>query len=461
MQKLAAYLLERHEGMQWAEARATEAVRLRTLIEDWIRKKGASEATSPGSYTAEDGSPATLDVQAATDGDRTWWFARLTEITAEGRVFEASISITNAGDKVAVYSTLEVGSDSTQVSPVEAKPKCPRIVRTLLQLPVQWKHGFTEIRRLKRVQGFDAGEGLAAELKHPERTLPFVVVSQESAGPALPDLDNQLAFELAGIANVVVVDTDAAWALTDHLGARLSCYAGAVRLYWPRMTINADPYHHPLWTATRLRAESNDLAETRDRLLSHSRSLVMRASALSVVRPPEIDDIRSASSRRAFAELRQKANSVQDHVELAALFEKDNDELRRANEELNAQVTSLQDRVAKLESESAALKAHLRAKDAQSSVGLQGLPSEAAVDTSQDLGEPADGDERYYKKKYSANDHDVMIRWKDCGHNRWQGSSPADKARKGIEKLEGGRSGWKNMKHCANCTGGGVWMVRW
>lgn len=218
MQKLAAYLLERHEGMHWPEARATEASRLRELIEEWIRRKGASEISSPGSYTAEDGSPATLDVQDATDGDRTWWFARLTETTAEGRVFEASISITNASDKVAVYSTLEVGSDSTLVSPVEVEPRCPRVVRTLLELPGQWRHGFTEVRRLSRVEGFDAGEGLAAELKHPERTLPFIVVSRAGAELALPDLDRLLASDLAGISNVVVVDSDAAWALTDHLG---------------------------------------------------------------------------------------------------------------------------------------------------------------------------------------------------------------------------------------------------
>lgn len=171
----------------------------------------------------------------------------------------------------------------------------------------------------------------------------------------------------------------------------------------------------------------------------------MGASALSVVRPPEIDEIRSAATKRAFAELREKANSVQDHVELAALFEKDNGRLRSDNGDLSVQAAELQARVVKLEGESAALKAHLQAKEAQSSAGSQRLLSEAAVDSSQDLGEPLEGDVRFYKKKYSANDHDVMIRWQDCGHAKWQGSSPADKARKGIEKLESGRSGWKHI----------------
>ena len=71
------------------------------------------------------------------------------------------------------------------------------------------------------------------------------------------------------------------------------------------------------------------------------------------------------------------------------------------------------------------------------------------------------GDERFYKKHYDAPMHDIMLRVGDCGHNSWENAHSADKARKGIARLEGGRNDWKTVQHCASCTGGGMWRVRW
>jgi len=48
----------------------------------------------------------------------------------------------------------------------------------------------------------------------------------------------------------------------------------------------------------------------------------------------------------------------------------------------------------------------------------------------------------------------------DCGHNSWQGANKADKAKKGIAKLEGTEA-WRLVQHCGKCTGGGFWRVEW
>jgi hypothetical protein len=68
---------------------------------------------------------------------------------------------------------------------------------------------------------------------------------------------------------------------------------------------------------------------------------------------------------------------------------------------------------------------------------------------------------RFYKKKFAAAEHDIMARVNDCGHNKWQSAHAADKARKGIAKVEDGRTNWQTMQHCASCKGGGMWKVRW
>ena len=191
----------------------------------------------------------------------------------------------------------------------------------------------------------------------------------------------------------------------------------------------------------------------------------MGASALSVVRPREIDGIRSAANRQVFTDLRERARTLQDHAELADLYEKDNDHLRAINAELEAHIGELQARVAKLDGDRIALVAHLQAatkeRSTQSLPGTENLAPEATIGNNQDFAEPTLGEIRFYKKRFSAPDHDVMVRVNDCSHNNWQSAHNADKARKGISKAENGRNDWQEIKHCAECTGGGMWKIRW
>jgi alpha-beta hydrolase superfamily lysophospholipase len=127
----------------------------------------------------------------------------------------------------------------------------------------------------------------------------------------------------------------------------------------------------------------------------------MHASALSVVRPREIDDIRGNAGRRAIIELKERATSLQDYAELADLYTKDNDQLRAVNVDLVNFVDELQVRVAKLEGDREALLAHLRAKElpTQLITGTDDIAPDAGVEDEDS--EPAHDEVRFYKKKYS------------------------------------------------------------
>lgn len=464
MQKIAAYLLERREGMNWPQARAEEVQKLKSSVTQWLLSKGAAALTSSGTYVSEDGSHATFAVEEATSGDRSWWMLRLEEVTTQGRRFVTAISVTNCTELVAVYASMEIGSDATAINHVEADPRCPKVIRSLLDLPGPWFHGKSKLTHLRSVEGFDAGEGLVAELKNPERTVPIIVVS-DAGGVTLPEIHKRMAYDMTGIANVVTVDVEASWALTDGLGQALSCYGGAVRLYWPKLSLKDDPFRHPLWTRGRLTASELDLSVVTERFRRQLRGLVMRAAALGVVRPKEIDVIRMASSNAAFAEMKAKATSLQDYVELADSYAKENEELRKASEALDAQAAELQTRIAALESERAALLLRVENAEVQLKYKAPQAEEEIAPDSSADESqsdtEPSDGEVRFYKKLYAAPTHDVLLRVADCGCNAWEGSESAHKARKGVAKLEGGRTDWKKMQHCASCTGGGMWRVKW
>lgn len=438
MQKVAAYLLERRDGMEVSDQRTLEAQRLQAEAMKWLTSKGATLVGAAGTYKPEDGSKGTFSIEQAEDGDRTWWLLRLQEETAEGRRFSVALSVTSGSDRIAVHVTLEAGWTTTRIMPVSMDPRCPRVVRNLLSLPGCWYHGASTLRELQTVNGFDAGGALAAELKHDDRTIPFVVISTANGKVALPELDSKLAYDLAGLANVVVLDEDAAWALTDEFGQDLCCYWGAVRLYWPHLAANQDRFFHPLWTAERLWSSGHNAIETRDRFRKQLRELLFRAAALSVIRPGDIDEIRDAAGRRALSDLRQRAASRDEFKELVDYCATENDQLHEERTSLRAQIGKLEAQVARLEAQVArlegarqALVAHLQAAKGASTEAVSAAediqPGSAGDEMTAAAGEPTPGEVRFYKKMYSGPSHDVMVHVRDCGCNNWESGHAGDK----------------------------------
>lgn len=464
MRKVATYLLERRERMNWQEARNEQESLIKADVLTWLRSKGAPNTESPGVYQAEDGSRATFTIEEAVDAHRAWWLLRLVEVTEKGRIFDAAVSVSKLDDTVTVYGTIKVGWEEKLIKPIPSDARCPRIIRSLLKAEGPWFHGTTRLRRLRRFTRFENGEGLAEEIADPTRTVPIVVVSMDDGGVALPRLDDRIAFDLAGLANVATVNAAAAWALTDRLGTKLACYRGGVRLYWPNLALSDDPFRHPLWTGRRLRDAGEDPKKTRERLRKHLRRTVMRASALSVSRPVEIARIRGASARHAFATMKAKARSAEDYEELADSYAADNDRLQQMTLDLQEQIDERNDRIVELEEQRDALLARVESAEVQLRYREE-TSSELSPDNSADEeegpGEPVAGEIRIYKKVHAAPGHDVMVHIGDCGHNSWQRAKKADKARKGISKLENGRRDWRKMQHCGSCTGGGMWCVEW
>lgn len=467
MQKVAAYILERNEDLLWPAARKTEGDRIRTVIESWLKSKGASSVDSTGTYAAVDQSNASHQVTTVVDGERSWRMFELSEVTSEGRKFVTSVSVTVGHKNVVVFVTMEVGSVATSITHIEVDPKCPKVVRELLSQPGGWFHGASRLRLLSQVDGFDAGESLALEIQNQDRTVPFVVVSRVFGTPALPNLDANLAHDLAGVANVYCVDDAAAWALTDVLRKPLSTYGGAVRIYWPRLAINDDPFRHQLWTATRLQGIDADQQTALERIRRQLRTIVLRASAASVVRPAEIDEIRGAAARSEYAELQMKAialedlkakaSSLADFKDIADSYAADNDKLRRELAARDTELEQLRDEVKRIEANKQALIFQLG--QVKPSEGAEVEPDAPEKDEADQP--PMPGDVRFYKKTHSKPVYDVLVRVSDCGHTAWQGAAKAEKAKKGLARLLGEHREWKSLQHCGSCTGGGMWKVQW
>lgn len=455
MQKVAAYLLERRVGMEDYEVRSAEIRSLRERALVWLCEKGGTPDANAGTFKPEDNGTGSFTVEEAIDGARSCWVLQLRESTAECRCYTTTATVTSSSNGVSVYVSVEVGWATARIVPTsDSDPRCPRIVRSLLDSERPWYHGASIVRPLEHVLGFDAGLALAADIERAERSLPIVVVSTEGGRAALPQLDERLAYDLAGLANVVGVDEDASWALTDILGVGRSCFRGAIRLYWPSVG-GRDHDFHPLWTAERLRS-TGELSSSPDRFRKHLRGLIFPAAARSIARPREIDAIRDAAERDAATTLRNQAFSLEEFRELATSYANDVDKLRDERTSLRATVDALETQVAKLDADRKALTARL----AEKSLSDLNRSDEFAPEAETSHQGPKPGETRFYKKQYSAPTHDILVRVQDCGCNRWEGANSADKARKGIAKLEG-RKDINHLQHCASCTGGGVWKARW
>lgn len=83
-------------------------------------------------------------------------------------------------------------------------------------------------------------------VESPDRQLPVVAISSGDGEEVVID-PVRAADRLLGLAHVAVLDFDAAWALTNAFGKRLSCFGGAVRVYWPAFSPKDDPYRHRLY----------------------------------------------------------------------------------------------------------------------------------------------------------------------------------------------------------------------
>jgi hypothetical protein len=450
MQELSAYLLE---AIGLGPGQLTERVSaIDTATSEWLIQKGAPDPTlNAGAFDSLTTNGNGRFIRERTTADTgVLEEVRLDEYSHGGQTFTTVLSAVALKDRVLLYATLSVTNTVSVIAPVYTDPRCPSVIRKLLSLFPDWSLSGNPLGQGKprSVLGEEAAESLMDQLGSAERVLPVVVVSENDDEILWPKLESELASDLAGLAHVVRIDEEASWALTDKLGQQNSCYRGAVRLYWPmrRDRLGDVQFSGSVWTASALLSKDHD-GKGLGRLRSTLRRRVMSVAALTVVPPTEVRDVKAFAARKRLQELEQRADSNSEELELAKLYVDENEELKNELEKTKSEIASLSGRAEMAEYALSQLKA------AEPS-------AEAEFSEPPASGEPQQGEERFYKKTHSKTAYDVLVRVDGCGHTTWQSATKADKAKKGVERLES-RNDWKSIQHCACCTGGGMWKVRW
>jgi hypothetical protein len=334
-----------------AESVADCVSRLRDTVAAWIRRKyetvwstqveldGASvqleprpqhalslteEAAGESSLTTVDWRHPHEDRDPAKSDDKLQWHTQV--IVARN---ESSVQL---------QIVVRILSLEFVVKPVAFSVGRPAVVESLLTR-FRCTHDGTEIPTSVRDLAADEVEVFVEDvLLNPFRRLPVLVLTPDMYSEIYSVEAQELLQSVLGYAAVATLrDKWAAFKLTECVGKSLSCYDGAVRLYWPRFSLDADPFQHPLYLKPQIRFHASN-----GRPLS--RHLFRFFSAISVFRLAEGNVIRAvrtnmAAARTAELELARKnlrEGSLDPKEREAAL-----EAAWRNNDELNERIKTI------------------------------------------------------------------------------------------------------------------------
>ena len=194
----------------------------------------------------------TLGWRHSDDKDESLEWDTACEVVSQQRTTEFSMLI-------------RLRSGSFLVSPVRYDIGAPRVIRDLArelacrvgESPVDTQH-----RDLTDSELPDFVEYLQSTGRRKAIILvsPHPITDQPLVRPG------ELSYELIGLADVYGAGRSALFGLTEVVGKEFSCYNGAVRLYYPRFSLDQSPYLHPLYLPAEIERQ-HDLGRSLSKFL--------------------------------------------------------------------------------------------------------------------------------------------------------------------------------------------------
>ncbi|MBI4220410.1 MAG: hypothetical protein HY682_09725 [Chloroflexi bacterium] len=268
---------------------------------------------------------------------------------------ECLVATADGETEVSVVVRLE--STAFRIAPSQFEIGRPRLVRRLVaELPCR-QNGRLLRATPQLLSVSDMPAFIERELLSPDRVLPVIVFSRDSWSDAYLADPGATADAVVGLAHVYALkDKWASFALTNELGRSLSCFNGAVRIYWPALARGSDPDRHSLVFPDRVRK-----IEAEGRLAD---ALFRRLAPISAVR-----FIQGAVTSKVLVALEEDETRLREQVrnglmdraalELQILEAWDaRDKLRRELEREQHTTIELELKIAELEDENRDLKAN-------------------------------------------------------------------------------------------------------
>jgi len=192
--------------------------------------------------------------------------------------------IARVDDKTEVAFLLRVGSSEFVIRPANYQIFHPKIVSDLLECcpcTINGKNlsNYARAVTIANIEDFK-NDHLLAE----DRRFPIFLISPDNDTGKYYIEPKEAQKRFLGIAQVAYVhDKWAGYALTDAVGKPFTCFDGAVRVYWPGLSLEDSPFHHPLFTKQRLLSYGGPQVH-----LDHLYKMVASITALRYVPGPTI-----------------------------------------------------------------------------------------------------------------------------------------------------------------------------
>jgi hypothetical protein len=346
MRRVACFVASSRLQADERPAAALDA--LADVVAAWLKEKGLpvwQEGTHK--LSLKGGREAIASIQRIAVGDDGEWEITFDEPLDTRRFFSRVCLGVRAG-MLHLFLEMRAGAEGYHVAPIGFDIRTPRVLRDLLERR-EWYVGRTlASTRPVRWHGADAGANFLAVIRHEDRNLPIVVVSQLQGAALTPTLANELARDLVGLAIVADLDEQASWSITREAGKEWSCFGGAIRIYWPIRLRQMLAREHPLWTRDRLLETAGTEAEAARRIRDQLRRWLHELSTYAVDEPQVLFALRSDANRARIQALRDEAATQNDYQKLAeelqdrcTYLESELERTREQSEELRAQNVSL------------------------------------------------------------------------------------------------------------------------
>ncbi len=230
------------------------------ICQNWISQKGGPDLQysvgERGDFSAPDCKGAIRTVHYE---DGRIWAARLEDIreTGAGRNWTTDLFVEARGRSLVRFGA-ELVLRSSEPDGEHFSHSRPRVVKDILATLSAEADG-VPLADYPEVVDDTGVDDFIELLGKGNRRLPIVAISRDETGETQVD-PGRAGSLLSGASHVRIIEGEASWELTRRLGKPWSVYNRAVRLYFPGVAKDDDPYRHPLSMVNSLRSGDRVLA---------------------------------------------------------------------------------------------------------------------------------------------------------------------------------------------------------
>lgn len=214
----------------------------------WAQKRSGGllteEAWAHQSFEYLAGGRNCVAIRIESEGSDIWGIrAEDPDKNVAGRIWTTEVTVGSSNDEEPKFSLrLLVGTPEEQLS---IEPHTPGLVQQVADSCGMACDIYNINACAWDIDTACLAEQLIDFLVDPERRLPLIVLSvpegSEDYFGTLLDAD-KLTLATLGLAHIAILPAEFTWCLTERFGKRLSVFGGAIRLYLPGFTEDADPY---------------------------------------------------------------------------------------------------------------------------------------------------------------------------------------------------------------------------